>query len=95
MNNAVFVTCSQKTFLDRWLLGLDLTAYTQPFEFSKLNALEKILLAQALPKQTAFVAQFVIDHAALQANDPQRFITLFKVPFFFSCDWSRWMGSQS
>jgi hypothetical protein len=37
-----------KTFLDHWLLGDDLKAYTEPWAFAQLNLIEQILLAQRL-----------------------------------------------
>ncbi|MGE4157536.1 MAG: hypothetical protein AB7F75_00385 [Planctomycetota bacterium] len=44
-----FLTCKKdRTFMDRWLLGEDLARYLEPFEFSRLNAVEKILLARKL-----------------------------------------------
>ncbi len=36
----------EKTFMDRWLLDDDLSLFLQPFEFSRLNIVEKILLFQ-------------------------------------------------
>ncbi|QTA85345.1 hypothetical protein [Desulfonema magnum] len=38
-----------KTFLDHWLLGEDLTAYLEPWAYSQLNIVEKILLARRGP----------------------------------------------
>jgi hypothetical protein len=38
-------------FLDHWLLGANLTAYTRPWEFAQLNLIERILLAQRLDEQ--------------------------------------------
>ncbi|MCC7062535.1 MAG: hypothetical protein IT456_07000, partial [Planctomycetes bacterium] len=37
-----------KTFLDHWLLGDDLKAYTEPWAFAQRNLIEQILLAQRL-----------------------------------------------
>jgi hypothetical protein len=39
-----------KTFLDNWLINADLSNYTQPWKFSRLNIVEKILLAKRLPE---------------------------------------------
>ncbi|QVL30599.1 hypothetical protein KIH39_17285 [Telmatocola sphagniphila] len=45
-----------KTFLDLWLLEADLSGYLQPWAYSRLNTVEKILLAERLigeqPKTT-------------------------------------------
>jgi hypothetical protein len=37
-----------KTFLDHWLLGDDLTSWLEPWAFAQLNLIEKILLARRL-----------------------------------------------
>ena len=37
-----------KTFLDHWLLGDDLTRYLQPWEYGRLNTVERVLLAQRI-----------------------------------------------
>ncbi len=58
-----------KTFLDRWLLDEDLSAYLAPWEFSQLNVVERILLAQRLP-QAAVVSARLTDVLQLQPPDP-------------------------
>lgn len=35
-----------KTFMDRWLLGMEVKQYLEPWKFARLNLIEKILLAQ-------------------------------------------------
>jgi hypothetical protein len=42
-----------KTFLDHWLLGDDLGVYLDPWHFSRLNAVERILLGQRLADEAA------------------------------------------
>ena len=37
-----------KTFLDRWLLDMEVKQYLEPWKFAQLNLIEKILLAQRL-----------------------------------------------
>jgi hypothetical protein len=37
-----------KTFLDHWLVGSDLSAYMKPWEYGHLNTVERVLLAQRL-----------------------------------------------
>ena len=37
-----------KTFLDEWLLDLDLRPYLEPWKFAQLNLVERILLAQRI-----------------------------------------------
>lgn len=38
----------EKTFFDYWLLSYDLSSFLRPWEFARLNIVEKILLAQRL-----------------------------------------------
>ena len=45
-----------KQFVDRWLLGRDLSGDLQPWSFSQLNVLERVLLGRALPEQRASLA---------------------------------------
>jgi hypothetical protein len=54
-----------KTFMDHWLLGDDLKDYLEPWRFSRLNIVEKILLAQHLPGQQASITRDVGDLADL------------------------------
>ena len=37
-----------KTFLDHWLLGDDLSEYLEPWEYGRLNTVERVLLAQRI-----------------------------------------------
>ncbi|MEM7231463.1 MAG: hypothetical protein AAF517_04785, partial [Planctomycetota bacterium] len=48
-----------KTFLDLWLLGEDLTAFLDPWAFAQLNVVERILLAQRLPGEAEKTARHV------------------------------------
>ncbi|MBT7299006.1 MAG: hypothetical protein HN849_05825, partial [Victivallales bacterium] len=50
-----------KTFLDHWLLADDLEAYLEPWAYGRLNIVERILLGQRLPAQTASVRRHVQD----------------------------------
>ncbi len=38
-----------KTFLDHYLLGNDVSGYLKPWEYSRLNTVERVLLAQRVP----------------------------------------------
>ncbi len=59
-----------KTFLDHYLVGGALAPYLEPWAFSQLNALERILLAQALanPNRSAIV-RHIDDRCDLIAPD--------------------------
>jgi len=69
-----------KTFLDHWLLGDDLSAYLEPFPFGRLNLIERILLARrvAQPERAALVRAVGEAHALL-APDRARQQRLFEL----------------
>lgn len=51
----------EKTFLDRYLLGDDLSGYLAPWEYSQLNVVERILLSGRIPGEPAATARHVQD----------------------------------
>ena len=46
-----------RTFMDRWFLKEDLNRFAQPWEYSRLNAFEKILLSQRLEQRRDEIAR--------------------------------------
>jgi hypothetical protein len=68
-----------KTFVDFYLLGDDLTSYLEPWRYEQLNIVERILLAGSLPDQKESIARDVNDILALlppeQRLDLQNFET--------------------
>ncbi len=58
-----------KTFLDHWLLEDDLEEYLEPWRFERLNAVERILLGQRLPGQTASLVRDARERADLIPPD--------------------------
>jgi hypothetical protein len=50
-----------KTFLDRWFLEEDLSAYLKPWEFAQLNVVEQILLGQRIASERDRIARHVRD----------------------------------
>ena len=48
-----------KTFLDLWLLGQDVSQFMSPWKFAKLNTFEKILLSQRLEDQSTDIIRHV------------------------------------
>lgn len=59
-----------KTFFDDYLLDRDLTRWTQPWQFARLNEFEKVLLAQRLPAQRAGILRQMSDRfASLPPDD--------------------------
>ncbi|MFK7819471.1 MAG: hypothetical protein AB8G99_12185, partial [Planctomycetaceae bacterium] len=50
-----------KTFLDEWLLGADVSRHVQPYLYARLNTFERILLAQRIESEREASRRFVID----------------------------------
>lgn len=67
-----------KTFMDRWLLDLDLSGYTEPWAFSRLNVVEKILLGQKMPAMKATIRRHVQECFELLPDDREKFNLLFR-----------------
>ncbi|MFT7463188.1 MAG: hypothetical protein ACI9EF_001532, partial [Pseudohongiellaceae bacterium] len=68
-----------KTFLDRWLLEDDLARYWQPWEYSQLNVVERILLGRRFPGQASSVARQLADLQELQPPQDQLLRQRFEV----------------
>lgn len=66
-----------KTFMDRFLLGEDLSSYTSPYEFGRLNAAEKVLLAQSIAGQKDAIARHISDISDLTPPDMDLYSRLF------------------
>ena len=71
----------ERTFVDRWLLGEDLREWLRPATFATLNALEQVLLAEALGGDAAkAIARSLVDRCELIELDPEerhrRFLTM-------------------
>ena len=66
-----------KTFMDHWLLGADLSHYSEPWAFNRLNVVEKILLARAGATSSDAMERFIQDRQDLLPPDPDRFKYLF------------------
>ena len=66
-----------KTFMDEWLLGANLEKYLEPFAFSQLNDVEKILLARRGPAELAKMRRYIQDKRDLIAPNPEQFNRLF------------------
>jgi len=68
-----------KTFLDHWLLENDLSRYLNPWEFQRLNHVEKILLAQREKERGEDIGAWIRDlNQMIPPNIPaynQRFMT--------------------
>jgi hypothetical protein len=66
-----------KTFLDRWLLEEDLTGYLQPWQYDRLNTVERVLLARRIPGEPTKTARHLGDLLRLQPPNPDRVRVLF------------------
>ena len=60
-----------KTFVDHWLLHADLTPYLEPVHLTRLDAVERALLAQRMLAEPA-IARILGDDVAIQPPDPGR-----------------------
>ncbi|BBM86518.1 hypothetical protein [Candidatus Uabimicrobium amorphum] len=66
-----------KTFLDDWLIGSDLRKYLRPWEYGRLNVVERILLGQILKKEAPQIARQIKDLCDLQPINLDRFNRVF------------------
>jgi len=67
-----------KTFLDEWLLGMDLARHLDPWAYARLNLVERILLAQRIEGEADAAARHIRDLHDLVPPDRERW------DFFFS-----------
>lgn len=61
-----------KTFMDRYLLEEELSTYRRPWEFARLNIVERILLARRIDDERDPVARHAADRCDLLPIDPVR-----------------------
>ena len=66
-----------KTFLDHWLLGDDLSGYLKPWAYSQLNVVERILLGRRIPGEAPHAARHVKELHDLVPPNIERFNHLF------------------
>ena len=67
-----------KTFLDHWLLGEDLSEYLQPWHYDRLNTVERVLLAQRIAGEPGKTARYLNDVVRLQPPNGDRLRMLFE-----------------
>jgi hypothetical protein len=69
----------EKTFLDKWFIGADLTTYLEPFNFNQLNAFEKALLVEKVAaKDQETIKEHFRNKADTIAFNAPEFNTLFQ-----------------
>ena len=66
-----------KTFMDHWLLGSDLSPYLEPYRFSRLNAVEKILMARKQKDGGGAMARYVRELKEMILPNPEEYNRLF------------------
>lgn len=59
----------EKTFLDRWLLGDDLAGFRKPWEFGRLNIVERLLLARRVSQERGPVGRHASELCDLLSRD--------------------------
>jgi len=62
-----------KTFMDHWLLGDDLTGFLEPWRFGRLNAVERVLLGKRLREQESSVVRDTRERVELIPPDMEAF----------------------
>jgi hypothetical protein len=67
-----------KTFLDHWLLGDDVSGYRDPWRYERLNTVERVLLAKRVPGEPAATARDLNDLLRLQPTAVDRIRGLFE-----------------
>lgn len=72
------VNKKDKTFMDDYLLGHDLSAYLESWRFGRLNMVERALLGQRISAQHTSMARHVKDRYDLLPPDIDRYNFLFR-----------------
>jgi hypothetical protein len=67
-----------KTFMDEYLLGLDLTKHLEPWAYARLNIVERILLAQRLQNEAPNAARHVRELWEMIPPNPEEADRLFE-----------------
>ncbi|WP_395736053.1 autotransporter-associated beta strand repeat-containing protein [Prosthecobacter sp.] len=67
-----------KTFMDEFLLGLDLKKHLEPWSYARLNIVERILLAQRIENEAPNAARHVRELWEMIPPDPERQDHLFE-----------------
>jgi len=68
----------ERTFMDDYLLGSDLTRYLPPWQYGRLNALERILLAERIKEEVTTTRRMAEDWMNIQPVDRGRDMFLFE-----------------
>src|SRR5439155_24757078 len=71
-----------KTFLDHWLVGNDVSGYLKPWEYGRLNTVERVLLAQRSAGEPDKAARHLDDMLRLLPPNLDRQLFQFNVGVF-------------
>ncbi|MCR5413802.1 MAG: hypothetical protein K6F50_03620 [Kiritimatiellae bacterium] len=69
----------RKDFMDKWLLGEDLSEWAIPVKFDDLNALELNLLARRIPSLAGAIERRMKDRVEEFPTSPDRYDTVFAI----------------
>jgi hypothetical protein len=61
-----------KTFMDDYLLGAKVDKYREPWQYARLNTVERILLAERIKAESRFTQQLVGDQLAMLPPDLEK-----------------------
>jgi hypothetical protein len=67
-----------KTFMDHYLLGADMSGYLRPWQYSRLNTVERVLLSRRIQTEVPIIQRHLKDWLDTQPKNPQRDAFLFE-----------------
>ena len=67
-----------KTFMDHYLLGSDLSGFLNPWQYGRLNSVERVLLSRRIESEVPAVRRHLKDWLDTQPKNPQRDAFLFE-----------------
>jgi hypothetical protein len=67
-----------KTFMDQYLLGSDLSGFLSPWQYGRLNSVERVLLSRRIESEVPVVRRHLKDWLDTQPKNPQRDAFLFE-----------------
>jgi len=67
-----------KTFMDHYLLGADMSGYLRPWQYSRLNTVERVLLSRRIKEEVPVVQRHLKDWLDTLPKNPQRDAFLFE-----------------
>ena len=68
----------EKTFMDEYLLGADMSGYLRPWQYSRLNTVERVLLSRRIAAEVPVVQRHLQEWLHTLPKNPQRDTFLFE-----------------